>query len=72
MLEYSKYFEMVEEPERANIIVKNTNKADWKTQFEAIMMQIRCGKFEEAEKQVLESLKTHFATGRLWAILIQL
>jgi hypothetical protein len=38
MLEYSKYFEMVEEPERANSIMKNTNKNDWKTTFEAVMM----------------------------------
>jgi hypothetical protein len=36
------------------------------------MMEIRNGKFEEAEKIVRSSLTVHFATGRLWATLIQL
>jgi hypothetical protein len=36
------------------------------------MMLMRFGQFKEAEEMVQESLKSHFATGRLWAILIQL
>jgi hypothetical protein len=37
-MEYSKYFEMIDEPQRANQVMKHTNKGDWKTQFEAVMM----------------------------------
>ena len=51
---------------------KRLAKAEWKTHFEAVLLQIRCGDFEEAEKLVLNSLQIHFATGRLWATLIQL
>lgn len=36
------------------------------------MMHMRCGLFLEAEQIVKESLHLHFATGRLWAVLIQL
>ena len=53
-------------------ITKNLSKGEWKIQFEAVMQRMRCGRFHEAEEMVKESLKTHFATGRLWAIYIQL
>lgn len=49
---------------------KSKAKGEWKIQFEAVMMYIRCGFFHEAEEIVRESLNTHFATGRLWAVLI--
>ena len=75
LLEYAKYFEMIGENRRAIQIMLNTKdkaKNEWKIQFEAVMLYMRCGLFNEAEQIVKESLKTHFATGRLWAVLIQL
>jgi uncharacterized protein HemY len=51
---------------------KNKFKSEWKIQFEAVMMFMRCGLFKEAEAITRESLKLHYATGRLWAVLIQL
>jgi hypothetical protein len=36
------------------------------------MLELRNGYFFEAEEMVKSSLKTHNATGRLWATLIQL
>jgi hypothetical protein len=51
---------------------KRLAKSEWKTHFEAVLLEIRCGNFEDAEKLVLNSLQIHFATGRLWATLIQL
>jgi hypothetical protein len=36
------------------------------------MTKIRCGNFKEAELLVKDSLNIHFATGRLWAVSIQL
>ena len=35
-------------------------------------MHMRCGYFYEAEQIVRDALKIHFATGRLWAVLIQI
>lgn len=35
-------------------------------------MYMRMGKFSEAEAIVKDSLKSYFAKGRLWALLIQL
>lgn len=49
---------------------KNLSKGEWKTHFEAVMFEMRVGSFKRAEEMVLESLKTYFATGRLWATLI--
>ena len=75
LLEYAKYFEMVGENNRAIQIMMSTKskaKGEWKIQFEAVMMYIRCGFFHEAEEIVRESLNTHFATGRLWAVQIQI
>lgn len=51
---------------------KDKAKGEWKIQFEAVMLYMRCGFFFEAEQIVRDSLETHFATGRLWAVLIQL
>lgn len=34
------------------------------------MLEVRNGYFKEAEEMVLQSLKIHNATGRLWATLI--
>lgn len=73
LLEYSKYFEMIKDDERAVSIVKSVTdmcKSEWKVQFEAVMTLVRCGFFDQAEKMCEESLKTHFATGRLWAVMI--
>lgn len=75
LIEYAKYFEMIEEKDRALAIMESTRtkfKGEWKTQFEAVMMYMRCGKLRQAEDSVRDSLKTHFATGRLWSVLIQL
>lgn len=36
------------------------------------MFEMRVGSFNRAEEMVAESLETYFATGRLWATLIQL
>ena len=36
------------------------------------MLEVRNGYFIEAEDMVINSLKVHNATGRLWATLIQL
>ena len=51
---------------------KRIAKAEWKTHFEAVLLEIRTGCFEMAENLVNQSLTVHFATGRLWATLIQL
>ncbi len=75
LLEYAKYFEMVGENERALEImqrVRSQSNAEWKIQFEAVMMFMRMGRFGEAESIVKDSLKSYFAKGRLWAVLIQL
>jgi len=75
LLEYAKYFEMVEQVDRARLVMsqaKHLVKAEWKLYFEAVMLEFRQGNFEEAEKLVTESLEVHFATGRLWATLIQM
>ena len=75
LIEYAKYFEMIDEQDRALAIMESTRtkfKGEWKTQFEAVMMYMRCGKLKQAEDSVRDSLKTHFATGRLWSVLIQL
>jgi len=66
---------MIGEYDRALSMISNLRnkvKGEWKMQFEAVMMFLRCGKFNEAEVMVQDSLKVHFATGRLWAALIQL
>jgi hypothetical protein len=46
------------------------SKGEWKTQFEAVMLEVRAGAFDEAESMVKDSLEVYFATGRLWATLI--
>jgi len=51
---------------------KRISKGEWKTHFEAVMFEIRSGCFKEAEMHVQASLDIYFATGRLWATLIQL
>lgn len=48
------------------------SKGEWKTQFEAVMLEVRAGAFRKAEDMVQESLEIYFATGRLWATLIQM
>jgi tetratricopeptide (TPR) repeat protein len=73
--EYAKHFEMRKKHDRARQIMqhsKRLSKSEWKTHFEAVLLEIRCGNFEDAERMVLNSLQVHFATGRLWATLIQL
>lgn len=50
--------------------IRNQANAEWKIQFEAVMMYMRMGKFREAEAIVKDSLKNYFAKGRLWAVLI--
>lgn len=51
---------------------KRLSKGEWKTHFEAVMFEMRTGSFRQAEESVKQSLETFFATGRLWATLIQL
>lgn len=51
---------------------KKLVKSEWKIFFEAVMLEVRNGFFEEAERMVKSSIKIHNATGRLWATLIQL
>ena len=49
---------------------KRIAKTEWKTHFEAVLLEVRSGNFELAEDLVHQSLTVHFATGRLWATLI--
>lgn len=73
LLEYAKYFEMIGDNERALEImqrIRAQSTAEWKIQFEAVMMYMRMGKFQHAETMVKKSLKSYFAKGRLWAVLI--
>lgn len=75
LLDYSKFFEMDGEVVRARQIMNSAKKLvkqEWKLFFEAVMLEMRNGFFKEAEEMVQQSLKIHFATGRLWATLIQL
>lgn len=51
---------------------KRLVRGEWKIWFEAVMLEVRNGNFKDAENMVVESLKVHNATGRLWATLIQL
>ena len=51
---------------------KKLVKTEWKVYFEAVMLEVRNGFFDEAEDMVRKSLTVHTATGRLWATLIQL
>jgi la-related protein 1 len=51
---------------------KRLSKGEWKTQFEAVMLEVRTGNFLVAEEMVSDSLGVFFATGRLWATLIQM
>ena len=52
--------------------VREQTNVEWKIQFEAVMMYMRMGRFDEAEMLVKESLELYSAKGRLWALLIQL
>ena len=73
MLEYAKHFEMRGQCDRSRQIMAHTKriaKTEWKTHFEAVLLEIRTGNFDEAENLVCQSLQVHFATGRLWATLI--
>ena len=75
MLEYAKHFEMRGQQARARQIMQHTKriaKTEWKTHFEAVLLEFRSGCFDVAEDLVNQSLSVHFATGRLWATLIQL
>lgn len=49
---------------------KKLVKTEWKVYFEAVMLEVRNGFFDEAEDMVRKSLTVHTATGRLWATLI--
>lgn len=49
---------------------KRLVRGEWKIWFEAVMLEVRNGHFKDAENMVVESLKVHNATGRLWATLI--
>jgi len=49
---------------------KKLVKTEWKIFFEAVMLELRNGFFKEAEQMVINSIKVHNATGRLWATLI--
>jgi len=75
LIEYAKHFEIRGDFGRAREIMdqaKKLSKGEWKTHFEAVMFEMRTGSFRQAEETVKESLETFFATGRLWATLIQL
>ncbi len=75
LLDYAKFFEMEGNMTRARQIMgsaKSMVRSEWKLFFEAVMMEIRNGFFDEAERMVKQSLEIHFATGRLWATYIQL
>jgi hypothetical protein len=49
---------------------KRLVKNEWKIFFEAVMLELRNGFFDEAAAMVKNSIKIHTATGRLWATLI--
>lgn len=75
MIEYAKHFEIKGDIQRAREILeqaKYLSKGEWKTHFEVVMFEMRIGSFIRAENLVKDSLETYFATGRLWATLIQL
>lgn len=75
LLEYAKFFEMEGQISRARQVMgsaKKLVKGEWKLWFEAVMLEMRNGFFKEAEDMVVNSIKVHNATGRLWATLIQL
>jgi len=73
LLEYAKFFEMEGQIERARQVMGSAKKlvrGEWKIWFEAVMLEVRNGFFKEAEEMVIQSIKVHNATGRLWATLI--
>ena len=75
MLDYAKFFEFIGETQRSRKILEGTRKvikSDWKVFFESVLTEIRNNSIAGALEMVNEALKLHFATGRLWATLIQL
>jgi hypothetical protein len=73
LLEYAKYFEIEGNMHKARQVMNSTKRlvqSEWKVFFEAVMLELRSGSFNEAEQLVEKSLKMHCATGRLWATLI--
>ena len=73
LLDSAKYYEMEGSLQKARMVLTQARASictDWKVFFESVLTEIRNGCFEEAEELVKESLKIHFATGRLWATLI--
>ena len=75
MLDYAKHFEMRGQVQRARQILQHTKriaKTEWKIHLESVLLEVRNGCFDTAEDLVFQSLNVHFATGRLWATLIQL
>lgn len=66
---------MIGENDRALALMKRVRSqpnVEWKVQFEAVMMYMRMGLFQQAEDLVKECLTLYNAKGRLWALLIQL
>lgn len=64
---------MIGENDRALALMKRVRSqpnVEWKVQFEAVMMYMRMGLFQQAEDLVKECLTLYNAKGRLWALLI--
>lgn len=52
--------------------IREQSNVEWKVQFEAVVMYMRMGLFDQAETIVREALDMYSAKGRLWALLIQI
>jgi hypothetical protein len=55
LLEYAKFFEMEGQMVRARQVMNSTKKlvrSEWKIFFEAVMLEMRNGYFDEAETMV--------------------
>ena len=75
LLEYAKFYETIGDNAKALAIinrVREQSNVEWKVQFEAVVMYMRMGMFEQAETIVREALDLYSAKGRLWALLIQI
>ncbi|KAH3765355.1 Pre-mRNA-splicing factor CLF1 [Pelomyxa schiedti] len=75
LLDKSRLEEYAGDIEAARGILFNARKEsshEWKVFLESVLLEIRAGNIPGAILAVKEALKIHTATGRLWAVFIQL
>lgn len=75
LLECSRLEEFTGHTDAARAILKRAKsetRHEWKVFLEAVLLEARAGLLGKAVTEARQALKVHGATGRLWAVLIQL